>query len=67
MAAVGYRKLINKASNDCLFDSELAALRSLEQYHTRQNELAQIKARDRAENLTLITEALEKYHATVLV
>ncbi len=60
-AACGYRSKINHSSNDCLFDSEVAALRQLEKYLTGQERSATIKANDAQENLFLITKALEPH------
>lgn len=57
-AACGYKHLVNKSGNDCLFDTEMAALQQQEKQFRRQHETAQAKATDASENLRLITEAI---------
>lgn len=57
-AAVGYRTLVNKASNNCLFDSKLEALQRLESVFVQTEKQATAKANEAQENLHLITEAI---------
>lgn len=66
-AACGYRHLINKSDNIVLHDSELAALRQMEKYLTRQEQMATAKANDAQENLSLINEALATRPSTLLL
>ena len=57
-AACGYRSLINKATNDCLFDSELDALLALEHKFDLKERNATKAAEEAQENLYLVSEAL---------
>lgn len=58
MQGTGYKRVINKNTNDCLFDSELAALRNLEQFFTWSSESANIKAEREANRLAIVVQAI---------
>lgn len=52
------REKINKEGNNILFTTELGALKNLDKYLTRQEELATRRAEVAQHNLWLISEAL---------
>lgn len=57
-AACGYKRVINKSSNDCLFDSEIAALRQLERYYKRHSP-------DESKIKELLLQCIEEHYGSL--